>query len=288
MREAGLDVDLRVEGERRPLPAGVDLSAFRIVQEALTNTLKHAGPAHAHVTVRYGPGEIEVEVVDDGAPAGPAGRGHGLLGMRERAAVVGGRVETGPRTGRGYAVRALAADMTVRVLIADDQELVRTGFRKILESEPDLEVIAEAADGGEAVEAALLHRPDVVLMDVRMPRLDGIEATRKIAGMTRVLMLTTFDLDEYVFEAIRAGASGFLLKDTPADELVRAIHVDRSRRSAAGAVDHAPARRGVRAPSPALRAARGARRADAARARSARARRTRPLEPRDRRRARRR
>jgi len=115
--------------------------------------------------------------------------------------------------------------MTVRVLIADDQELVRTGFRKILESEPDLEVIAEAADGGEAVEAALLHRPDVVLMDVRMPRLDGIEATRKIAGTTRVLMLTTFDLDEYVFEAIRAGASGFLLKDTPADELVRAIHV---------------------------------------------------------------
>jgi DNA-binding NarL/FixJ family response regulator len=115
--------------------------------------------------------------------------------------------------------------MTVRVLIADDQELVRTGFRKILESEPDLEVVAEAADGGEAVEAALLHRPDVVLMDVRMPRLDGIEATRKIAGTTRVLMLTTFDLDEYVFEAIRAGASGFLLKDTPADELVRAIHV---------------------------------------------------------------
>ena len=115
--------------------------------------------------------------------------------------------------------------MTVRVLIADDQELVRTGFRKILESEPDLEVIGEAVDGGEAVEAALLYRPDVVLMDVRMPRLDGIEATRKLAGTTRVLMLTTFDLDEYVFEAIRAGASGFLLKDTPAAELIRAIHV---------------------------------------------------------------
>ena len=106
VREAGLAVDLRVEGERRPLPAGVDLSAFRIVQEALTNTLKHAGPAHALVTLRYGAGEIEVEVVDDGARAGPAGRGHGLLGMRERAAVVGGRVETGPRSGRGYAVRA--------------------------------------------------------------------------------------------------------------------------------------------------------------------------------------
>ena len=106
VREAGLDVDLRVEGERRPLPAGVDLSAFRIVQEALTNTLKHAGPAHALVTVRYAPEAIEVEVVDDGTPAGPAGRGHGLLGMRERAAVVGGRIETGPRAGRGYSVRA--------------------------------------------------------------------------------------------------------------------------------------------------------------------------------------
>jgi DNA-binding NarL/FixJ family response regulator len=115
--------------------------------------------------------------------------------------------------------------MSIRVLIADDHELVRTGFRKILESEPGLEVVAEAADGGEAVEAALLHRPDVVLMDVRMPRLDGIEAARALSATTRVLMLTTFDLDEYVFEAIRAGASGFLLKDTPAEELIRAIRV---------------------------------------------------------------
>jgi DNA-binding NarL/FixJ family response regulator len=115
--------------------------------------------------------------------------------------------------------------MSIRVLIADDHELVRTGFRKILESEPGLEVVAEAADGGEAVEAALLHRPDVVLMDVRMPRLDGIEAARTLSATTRVLMLTTFDLDEYVFEAIRAGASGFLLKDTPAEELIRAIRV---------------------------------------------------------------
>ena len=106
VREAGLEVDLRIEGEQRPVPAGVDLSAFRIVREALTNTLKHAGPAHALVTVRYGPDEIEVEVVDDGTTAGPPGRGHGLPGMRERAAVVGGRVETGPRAGRGYAVRA--------------------------------------------------------------------------------------------------------------------------------------------------------------------------------------
>jgi DNA-binding NarL/FixJ family response regulator len=115
--------------------------------------------------------------------------------------------------------------MTIKVLIADDQALVRTGFRKILESEPDLEVVGEAGDGGEAVEAALLLRPDVVLMDIRMPRLDGLEATRRLAGKTRVLVLTTFDLNEYVYEALRAGASGFLLKDAPADQLVTAIRV---------------------------------------------------------------
>jgi DNA-binding NarL/FixJ family response regulator len=115
--------------------------------------------------------------------------------------------------------------MTTKILIADDQALVRTGFRKILESEPDLDVVGEAADGGEAVEAALLLRPDVVLMDIRMPRLDGLEATRRLAGKTRVLVLTTFDLNEYVYEALRAGASGFLLKDAPADQLVTAIRV---------------------------------------------------------------
>jgi signal transduction histidine kinase len=106
VRGAGLPVELVVEGEVQAVPRSVDLSAYRVIQEALTNTLKHAGPARALVTVRYGPGEIEVEVVDDGTPPGPAGRGHGLLGMQERAAVVGGRVETGPRSGHGYAVRA--------------------------------------------------------------------------------------------------------------------------------------------------------------------------------------
>src|SRR5688572_5151303 len=115
--------------------------------------------------------------------------------------------------------------MTIKVLIADDQALVRTGFRKILESEPDLEVVGEAGDGLEAVEAGLLLRPDVVLMDIRMPRLDGLEATRRLAGETRVIVLTTFDLNEYVYEALRAGASGFLLKDAPADQLVTAIRV---------------------------------------------------------------
>jgi len=115
--------------------------------------------------------------------------------------------------------------MTIKVLIVDDQALVRTGFRKILESELDLQVVGEAGDGGQAIEAVALLRPDVVLMDIRMPRLDGLEATRRIVGATRVLILTTFDLNEYVYEALRAGASGFLLKDAPADQLVTGIRV---------------------------------------------------------------
>ena len=113
-----------------------------------------------------------------------------------------------------------------RILIADDQELVRTGFRVVLDSEPDLEVVGEAADGLAALEAVNSLRPDVVLMDIRMPNLDGIEATRRIAdsdASPHVLILTTFDLDDYVYEALRAGASGFLLKDARAEELCNAV-----------------------------------------------------------------
>ena len=116
--------------------------------------------------------------------------------------------------------------MTIGVLIADDQTLVRTGFRMILEAEEDLRVVGEAKDGIDAVEAARRCRPDVVLMDIRMPRMDGLEATRRIVDgpdRPKVLMLTTFDLDEYVFDALRAGASGFLLKDVPPEQLVAGI-----------------------------------------------------------------
>jgi DNA-binding NarL/FixJ family response regulator len=112
----------------------------------------------------------------------------------------------------------------IRVLLADDQEMMRTGFRMILEAQPDLEVVGEAADGLEAVELAARIAPDVVVMDVRMPRLDGVEATRRMPGR-RVLILTTFDLDEYLVEGLRAGASGFLLKDSPPSDLVRAVRV---------------------------------------------------------------
>jgi DNA-binding NarL/FixJ family response regulator len=120
--------------------------------------------------------------------------------------------------------------MSVRVLIADDQALVRAGFKMILEAEPEIQVIGEAEDGVEAVEMITRLKPDVALMDIRMPRLNGLEATRQIVTgngdvTTRVLMLTTFDLNEYVYEALRAGASGFLLKDVPAEQLINGIQV---------------------------------------------------------------
>jgi DNA-binding NarL/FixJ family response regulator len=127
---------------------------------------------------------------------------------------------------RYYAQRMQPAPAEpVSVLIADDQRLVRTGFRVILASEPGIDVVGEAANGVEAVDLARSRQPDVVLMDIRMPLLDGFEATRKVlaGSRSRVLILTTFDSDEYVYEALRAGASGFLLKDAPADQLITAV-----------------------------------------------------------------
>ena len=118
--------------------------------------------------------------------------------------------------------------MSVRILIADDQALVRAGFRKLLETDPDIEVVGEAGDGREAVDLARRLHPTLVLMDIRMPRLDGIEATRLLTadrGGVRVLILTTFGLDDYVYEALRAGASGFMLKDAPPEELLAAVAV---------------------------------------------------------------
>ena len=116
--------------------------------------------------------------------------------------------------------------MSTSVLLADDQELMRMGFRMVLDSQPDLSVAGEASTGAEAVEAVARLKPEVTLMDVRMPEMDGVEATRRIVrsgSATRIIILTTFDLDEYVYAALRAGASGFLLKDTPPGELLSAV-----------------------------------------------------------------
>ena len=116
--------------------------------------------------------------------------------------------------------------MTIRVLVVDDQTMVRAGFRLLLADEPDIEVVAEASNGRDAVAQAARFRPDVILMDIRMPEMDGLEATRRILASdaeARVLVLTTFDLDDYVFEALRAGASGFVLKDEPPEQLIGAV-----------------------------------------------------------------
>jgi len=126
--------------------------------------------------------------------------------------------------------RAAGADVTIRVLLVDDQSLIRTGIRALLEAEDDIDVVAEANNGREAVDLAAEHRPDIVLMDVQMPEMDGIEATRRIVGDerlddVRVVMLTNYGLDEYVFNALRAGASGFLVKDTEPADLLQALRV---------------------------------------------------------------
>jgi DNA-binding NarL/FixJ family response regulator len=120
--------------------------------------------------------------------------------------------------------------MSIRVLLADDQAMVRAGFRMILESEPDIEVVGEAEDGAKAVAQVRALRPDIVLMDVQMPNMDGLEATRQIAALSlpepaRVLILTTFERDEYIFEALRSGASGFMLKNAAPEELIEAVQV---------------------------------------------------------------
>ena len=183
-----------------------------------------------------------------------------------------------------------SARMSIRVILVDDQELVRTGFRMILADEEGIEVVGEAANGREAVDAAARHRPDVVVMDIRMPVMDGVEATRRLtrAGTgeaPRVLVLTTFDTDEHVVEALRAGASGFLLKDvTPAD-FVAAIRIVASGEALiAPSVTRRLLERFVQLTPPAdAERDRAARRAHRARARGPRARRPGPLQPRDRR-----
>ena len=285
---AGIRVEVLRTGPARAIPAGIDLSAFRIVQEALTNVVKHSGADRCLVRIAHGAGQLCVEITDPGqrpvpapaagaravamaaapAPAvaalppprwpGPAAAapvpGSRPAGTASRGCVSGsacaaassppGRCPGGAsgsppgsrcRAGRdeaaagGSAATGRAA-VTLRVVVADDQALVRAGFCGIVGATEGFTVVGEASTGTEAVAEARRARPDVVLMDVRMPVMDGIEATRQITGPdgadgARVLILTTFDLDEYVYSALRAGASGFLLKSTQPADLIAAIKV---------------------------------------------------------------
>ena len=246
VRSAG--VTINVDSDTRPesVPAAVDVAAYRIVQEALTNVMRHAGAnATATVTVRHAPDEVRVEVVDDGRGAAsavdsePARRsrhrrdvrtgGHRRRVRRRRSPP--GRWVPGRRPVAVVGRRTRVAAMTssgIRVLLADDQALLRAGLRVLLDAEDDIDVVGEADDGAAAIELTRALLPDVVLMDIRMPNVDGLAATRTIVAdpslsSVHVVVLTTFDLDEYVFEAIRAGATGFLLKDAEPVDLLRAI-----------------------------------------------------------------
>ena len=259
---AGLPVELHITGTPRDLPPGLGLAVFRVVQEALTNVIKHAGKPQTEVRLNYEPAALVVEVADGGrpipaagpapdarrsprcrdGPAWPAGTG-GTLRRRARRRTAARRGMAGAGEDPGGTSRdtggsdpamseAATAGAPLRVVIADDQTLVRSGFRLIL-NEAGITVAAEAANGKEAVAAVLQHRPDVVLMDIRMPGMDGLEATRRILASKpgcgcRIIILTTFDLDQYVYAALTAGASGFLLKDTSPEQLVAAVRMVRS------------------------------------------------------------
>ena len=215
---------------------------MRIVQEAITNVVRHSGATSATIALQYDAESLAVTVQDSGRgldhPDQPQAsmNGTGIVGMRERAEALGGSLQVGPGEAGGVRVHAVLpvrpADCTggamIRVALVDDQALLRAGFRALVDAEEDMSVVAEASGGDEAVEVVRLHRPDVVLMDIRMPGGDGLDATRRIIADSsiegvRVVILTTFDLDEYVFEAVRIGASGFLVKDTEPAELLAGI-----------------------------------------------------------------
>jgi DNA-binding NarL/FixJ family response regulator/class 3 adenylate cyclase len=204
-----------------PLPDGDDLYGRPVIVAGRLCDAAGEGEILASEVVRQVAGPRVAELM---APVGALR----LRGVAERVATVQVRW-SGEPDGPVAAFDPPAARRQISVVIADDQRLLRTGFKVILDAEPDITVVGEAADGRAAVDVVLRRRPDVVLMDIRMPELDGLQAARRILSEpelgTAVLMLTTFDVSEYIYEALRIGASGFLLKDTPADRLLDAVRV---------------------------------------------------------------
>ncbi len=236
----GVPVELDQRGEPGPVSPAAARAAYRVLQEALTNVRKHAPGARVRMQVAVGPDGISLDV-RNGAAAAPAdaelaatGSGSGLDGVRERVRLLGGRLAAGPAGDGGFQVSAVLrwprrtagrrrraarparrqpgarGGAVIRVLIADDEPMVCAHLRTILSSADDIEVVDVAPDGAAAVEAVVRYRPDVVLMDLRMPGVDGLTATSRIAELTRppaVVVLTTFDADDYVLRALRAGAA---------------------------------------------------------------------------------
>ena len=232
-RDAGVQVEVDWRGSREPLPADIDLSAFRIIQEAVTNVVRHAGTGQCQVLIDQQDGQLSIEVTDSGR-----GGSHGRDRLRDHRHARARRAARRRLLGRPAPRRRLprrrpaasprAGPMTIQVILADDQPLIRAGLRRLIDQTPGIDVAGEAGTGAEAVQLARDTSPDVVVMDIRMPGMDGIEATQMItAGDTRarVLVLTTFDDDDYVYGALRAGASGFLVKDMALEDILTAIRV---------------------------------------------------------------
>ena len=235
-----------LQGTPVRLPSEIETVLFRINQEALTNIAKHAGAAHVTVTLAFQPPHVRLIVEDDGRGFSPEqvlqrtnpGAGWGLLGMKERASLIGGQVEIELDARKGHphhycgAVRSerMTEQSTIRLLLVDDHEIVRAGLRMLFMAEPDVSIAGEASSGEEALAAVEALRPDVVLMDVAMPGIGGIEATRRIKAAypeVAVLALTMYEDAEYFFEMLASGASGYVPKRAAPDDLMSAIRVVR-------------------------------------------------------------
>ena len=255
--EAGMTLSVDVRGSPREVSPAAELALVRIIQEALTNATKHAPGSTVALELDWSTDSVQLSVTNErptrqGVPD-HEGTGHGLIGMRERAAIANGSISAGPTPEGGYrvtaafptsnasakrgrrgtvsewhAARRTDGTMTIRVLLADDQALLRATFRLLIDSTSDMEVVGEAATGAEAVALCRTERADVILMDIRMPELDGIEATRRITGaaglaQVKIVILTTFETEDLIVEALRAGASAYLGKDVEPATLLEAI-----------------------------------------------------------------
>ena len=247
---AGVQIDLRVCDVPRLAP-GPATQVLRIAQEALGNALRHAAAKRIAVKLGGDGEQLVLTVTDDGCgfdPSGPEVRGQrlGLTSMEERATELGGTLTRHLDARRRHDRRAGGAHV-IRVLLADDHAVVRQGLRTFLDLQDDIEVVAEAGDGEAAVDAAARTDPDVILLDLVMPRLDGVGALKRLReSRARIIVLTSFGDDDKLFAALRAGAAGYLLKDVEPAELVRAIRAAARRQHAALAHDRHPRRRGDR------------------------------------------
>ena len=235
LRDSGAQVQIEKQGPWTDVPLGADLALFRITQEALTNAVNHAPGAAIWIRLTDQDGFVASDVTNGpGTGYRPGRRARRRAGTARHARASpplwrdpAGRTRAGRRISGTRGVANRRSQRMITVLLADDQALVREGFRALIDRETDMNVLAEADNGDQAVQLSRQHRPDVVLMDIRMPGTDGLQATARIlaenATAPRVLILTTFDQDDYLYQALRAGASGFLLKDVRQAQLINAI-----------------------------------------------------------------